>query len=752
MAATANIPAGEFIATITDATHFTLTTGTGVTAGTPSMTIGSPAIGGYSNTYTGPTVVNQGTLTVSGTLGSTQVPGDLIINGNTSTTNTTVTQTVAGTIAATSNVTINGNGTLTLAGNNTLNTLTFNDNGGAVNPAVNGSAAGNTLVLNGTTNWITSTNDNYAFTPTIGVSNLLLELNGLNRTVTTTGQSPIDLIISGVIQNVLGGTASPAGLIKAGNGSLVLSAANTFNGGVELVNGTLILNNAAALGTTAGTFTIGDPTTANTVPLTIMAGSAAVTTNAIPVVVNRDFTFGGAVAASNLNLAGTVNLGSANRTITVAAPNVTATLSGLISSASTGGFTKAGPGILKISAANTNANMNGAPIAVSAGLLQDGIANALPNSSPLTVGTGAAYDVNGFAQALQQIAGGGLITNGTSTAVTLAVGGISATDIATTPASNSTFNGIITNNTGALTLAKTGLGSLTLTGLNTYTGPTNVVAGSLIIGANNTLPIANKVVVGTAGDASGATLDLSNFSQTVASVTMSSTTGTDAIIIGSGQTLTVNGADGTTTAVNGNSINNVFRVGGNVSSTAAITTSATVSGAGTLTINNAAANFALDNTLTTAGTSNAVTNLDMSGLANFNATVATFAVGQGNGAAGNLTLAQNNVITASNLTVGNFNTQSNPPTVSSSLILGQSNVINAATVNIGSQKEAGTVAFNTGLTSPTLTIRGTAGGVTRAAVNIGVNNVGTASTPVSSVLLTAGAAAATGASTRSSAP
>ena len=76
----------------------------------PRTTIGSPAIGGYSNTYTGPTVVNQGTLSVGGTLGSIQIPGDLIINGNTSTTATTVTQTTVGTIAPTSNVTINGNG------------------------------------------------------------------------------------------------------------------------------------------------------------------------------------------------------------------------------------------------------------------------------------------------------------------------------------------------------------------------------------------------------------------------------------------------------------------------------------------------------------------------------------------------------------------------------------------------------------------------------------------------------------------
>ncbi|OYW76067.1 MAG: hypothetical protein B7Z37_10495, partial [Verrucomicrobia bacterium 12-59-8] len=172
-----SIPANEYITAITGPTTFTITTGAGVIAGTNvDTTIGSPVIGGYSNAYSGATVVNQGagSLILGGTLGSVQVPGDLIIN------NGNVTESInAGQIASTSNVTFNGNaGVLTLVGANTFATLTLNGSGGA-QAATN--ITGGTFVLSGTTNALTAVNDNDAGTPTIS-SATIWELAGANRT------------------------------------------------------------------------------------------------------------------------------------------------------------------------------------------------------------------------------------------------------------------------------------------------------------------------------------------------------------------------------------------------------------------------------------------------------------------------------------------------------------------------------------------------------------------------------------------
>lgn len=87
---------------------------------------------------------------------------------------------------------------------------------------------------------------------------------------------------------------------------------------------------------------------------------------------------------------------------------------------------------------------------------------------------------------------------------------------------------------GASGLVKSGAGTLTLSGANTYAGSTNVSAGTLAAGAANTLSSASAFTVG-----SGATLDLAGHSQTVASLANSGTVS----LVGSapGTTLTVTG-------------------------------------------------------------------------------------------------------------------------------------------------------------------------------------------------------------------
>lgn len=285
-------------------------------------------------------------------------------------------------------------------------------------------------------------------------------------------------------------------------------------------------------------------------------------------------------------------------------------------------------------------------------------------------------------------------------------------------------------------LAKTGLGTLILSGSNSYIGDTAVKQGTLVIGAVNTLPTGTRLFVAPIGQTNGAELDVNN-DQTVNSVTMGSVSGTDVLTIAAGQTLTVNGNDGTITAVQGNSIRNAFRIGGNVSA-GNVTTTAVISGAGTLNINSPSANFAMDNVINPDGAVIGNVVADMSGLAHFNANVANFRVGFGQRAQATLTLSNDSNITAGVFTVGDSNGL-NSSTGLSTLVFGQSTVINANTINFGNSKGVGVGFFNSGLTNPTLKIRGVTGDdASTADLNIAILTTTAAVPGLSSLIFDAG--------------
>ena len=187
--------------------------------------------------------------------------------------------------------------------------------------------------------------------------------------------------------------------------------------------------------------------------------------------------------------------------------------------------------------------------------------------------------------------------------------------------------------------------------------------------------------------------------------------------------MTLLGADAAT-STNGSSANNVFRIGGNNPATT-LTTGAVFNGGGTLVISNPAANFAMDNTTSTNVAAN--TSLDMKALAAFSATVNEFRVGYGSNTAATLNLSPNNTIVANALTVGSSNATGNGSYLSD-LNLGTVNVVDANTITIGADKGSGAISFQSGLTNPSLVIRGAAGGSTRVA---NMNMAVTALTPAS---------------------
>jgi autotransporter-associated beta strand protein len=430
-----------------------------------------------SNTYSGGTYINSGiaSLGTAGANGTSivAVPGNLTVNNG-----ATVSLTAAGEISQNSNVTMNGGSTLTMSGSNTLASVTLNGNGGTVTPTVNTATS---LTL-GAANAITVQNDNAATTPTI--TGTALVLSNAAPVISVSGVSPEGLIISAPLDTTGGGTIQ-----KTGTGSLVLSGltANTLTGGLNIAQGTVIFDNTAvsnAYGT--GAITLGNG-------VTIQAGTAARTISNATTVVG-DFTFGGAgttAAANNLTLSSTMTLQSGAHRITVTSPLVTDTISGQI----TGGtnLIKDGAGTLVVS---SSANNYGGTTTVANGVLKLGASNVIPDLSALTVNSGAVFDINSFDETLGSVSGdisntsGGMITNSGVAAHTLNVAGDNGT---------ATFAGVITNSTGALNLVKSGSGTQTLAGANTYNGTTAVNAGKL----NITGSIGATVVTVSGGAALG---------------------------------------------------------------------------------------------------------------------------------------------------------------------------------------------------------------------------------------------------------
>ena len=111
-----------------------------------------------------------------------------------------------------------------------------------------------------------------------------------------------------------------------------------------------------------------------------------------------------------------------------------------------------------------------------------------------------------------------VVTNNTTGQGTLKVGNNDATSI---------YAGCIADSTGTVALMKIGAGTLTLSGANTYSGPTAVQNGSLVLANAAALPIGISLTLGNS--ATSGTLDLAGNSISVGSLATSGTGNSNAI-------------------------------------------------------------------------------------------------------------------------------------------------------------------------------------------------------------------------------
>ncbi|SEL90722.1 autotransporter-associated beta strand repeat-containing protein, partial [Variovorax sp. YR750] len=280
------------------------------------------------------------------------------------------------------------------------------------------------------------------------------------------------------------GISGTGGLTKTGAGTLTLTSANTYTGETIVGNGTLQL---AGAGTLAG---------ATGVSLT---GASAV------------FDLSTGISQSVAHLSGVagsvVALGANSLTLT---DNTSQTFGGSLTGTG-GSLVKQGTGTLTLSGASTYSGGTA---------LRQGRLN-LGNSQALGTGTLSMDDDTTL----------GFSADGLTIANAIRLTG-STDPVIDTGAFNATLSGAIS---GGGFITKEGTGTLTLSGANDYTGATNVAQGTLKAGAANTFSAASAHSV-----ASGATLDLAGFNQTVASLANSGTVS----LVGAtaGTTLTVTGA------------------------------------------------------------------------------------------------------------------------------------------------------------------------------------------------------------------
>ncbi len=252
--------------------------------------------------------------------------------------------------------------------------------------------------------------------------------------------------------SVISGTGA---FIKNDNGTVTLSGANTFSGGSTLNGGTVVGNTAASLGASTGSATI----------------NAATFEIAATFVSTRNFV-----------------LGSTSSTVLVD-PTFTLTANGIFSGA--GNLNKTGTGTFVLGGANTYTGATN----ISAGTLKEGTANVITDTSAVTVASGATYDLNSFSETVGSLAGGGTVTSGVAGSLALTAGGDNTSTL---------FSGVLQNGSGTISFTKTGTGTLTLSGANTYSGLTTISGGIL--------DIQNATALGTTAGAttvsSGATLQI----------------------------------------------------------------------------------------------------------------------------------------------------------------------------------------------------------------------------------------------------
>ncbi|WP_187193432.1 S8 family serine peptidase [Methylobacterium sp. WL1] len=395
-----------------------------------------------ANTYTGGTTIAAGTLQVGagGTTGS--LVGD-VANAGTLAFDRADAVTFAGTVSGTGDLVQRGAGTLTLTGAHSFTGLTTVAAGG-LNLTASASLVSPVVTLAGTT--LT-----HAGSLTGGLTNAgsALTSGTIAGGITNTGSlTATGGTLDGAIRNagqlaVTGPVSSDAGFANAAGASLTVSGRYALAGGLDNA-GTVAIADGSRL--VAGRI-------ANAGLLTVAAQASVVD----DLVNTGRLVNAGAYTADAVNAPGgtLINTG---RFTTVSAPFANAGT--LVTTGSlTGGLTNTGAvqaaGVL----AGPVSNAPGAVIALTG-----------PTTGITRLANDGAFDLGGTALTVGSLAG-------TTATATLGNGRLTVG----TDGSASDYAGQIVDGTSPTSLTKVGAGTLTLSGLSSFSGPVSVQGGDLAV-------------------------------------------------------------------------------------------------------------------------------------------------------------------------------------------------------------------------------------------------------------------------------
>jgi autotransporter-associated beta strand protein len=449
-----------------------------------------------ANSYTGATVINGTGRVFAAVNGAIPTGNALTVNGSVLFGESST----IGSLAGGGNVFMTGSNTLTVGGDNSSTTFSgvYQDSGGAA--ALTKTGAG-TLILTG--------NNTYTGGTTITGGMLELGNGGASGSILGNVINNGIFAISRSDSFTFGGAISGTGAFQQnGPGTTILTAANTYSGPTAIGAGTLQAGAVNAFAP-ASAFTVASGATLNLAGFNQTIGSLAG--------------------------AGNVMLGAA--TLTTGGDNTSTTYSGVISG--TGGLVKTGAGTLTLSGPNSysggttlaggtlrleNNSALGTGALTTTGSVVDYASGATignpivinSNTTQLQVTTGSATQAGAISELngprpLEKIGAGTLIFTAANTysgPTTISAGTLQLGNGGTSGSilGNVVNNGIFAiNRSDAFTFSnvisgtgafqQNGTGATTLTATNTYTGPTAVNAGALIVNGS----IANSAVTVNAG-------------------------------------------------------------------------------------------------------------------------------------------------------------------------------------------------------------------------------------------------------------
>jgi autotransporter-associated beta strand protein len=513
-----------------------------VTNGALSITNAVLNLGGYSETV-GVVTLGSGTIQngilsssgydlISGTVTAVLRGGGIVTKDGSGTVILTAANTYsngmvlnAGTLQISNNAAF-GTGTVTVASNSTviqpLTSLTVTNayllNANALFNVASGLTLNNSGVISGT-GGLTDTNtgtlilsgaNTYSGGTFInGGSTIQVGNAGTNGTLGTSGVTNSGALVfnrtdSSLVSNVISGAGT---LTQAGTGTTILSGANTYTGPTFLTAGVLSSSNAAAFGSSTVTFAA---TSTLQSAITQSMTNALVVSNGITGTID---VVAGTTLTDTAGISGGGNISKSTNggTLIFAANNTYS------------GTTTVGAGTLQIGNGSTTGSF-GYGAVINNGVLAFNFSTGMTITNTIT-GTGSIINLttntllftgtNTFSGGVTFNGGYQTVSNSTSLGngtITFAANNTTLLDVATVTLTNSiviqgsatatldvatnltlTLNGVISG--GGQLVKDTNTGTLTLNGLNTYSGGTLLQGGLVQVSKNNAFGVGTVTMV-----------------------------------------------------------------------------------------------------------------------------------------------------------------------------------------------------------------------------------------------------------------